>query len=182
MKKADVINYNIYGESSSILEIVLDCTESILVQKGHEIFYHDGINEMNLDKDFSVDITKFINNHFYKSTIGFTTGNGGSFIGIDLSKYDNYLILRKTSFFAIANGNDISDNPIEERDDKVIRARGDGIVFLYHKGTILEKFIDEEEEIFVKTNNLLAIDNGSSYQIIEDYVKITGPNTCWIGS
>lgn len=180
------INYKITGENLRVLEIILKPGETILAEAGALIYMDEGIvhetclgdgsepNPVIMEKIFpsatmplsgdTIFYTYFTNYGRKDGVVVFSTPYIGTPFKLNLSDFNNELIILKGAFLCAPKGVKISvfnprKNGIVTKNELVTlhRITGEGDLFINVGGSLLERDINNEN-VRVDATSILAFD------------------------
>ncbi len=182
---ADIIDYEIKGESLQLVEIELDPEEGVRAEAGAMTYMEEGIEMQTTTgggawKGFkrmlageSFMITTFFNQGTGKARVAFAAPYPGQVIPLNLTELGGEFLCQSSSFLCAANGIDI-----EIAFTKKVGAgffggegfilqklQGNGLAFVHAGGTIVEKNLADGEELRVETGAVVGFSTSIKYDI-----------------
>jgi len=194
-RRADVIDYEIFGNEMQYVEVTLDPNEMAIAEPGGMMFMEPGIvmqtqfgdpsapqqgflgKLMTAGKRMvtgeSLFMTTFVNQSPVRQKVAFAAPYPGKIIPIHLDQQQGELICQKDSFLAAARGVSISI-AFQKKIGVALfggegfimqRLTGDGIALLHAGGTILERTLQPGETLRLDTGCIVAMQKSVSYDI-----------------
>lgn len=192
---SDVIDFQIFGEDSQYVVIMLDPGEAVIADSGAMMFKSaaidlntimgDGQNQSQeiLGKLFKAGkrvlsgenlfMSAFTNNGSRRERIAFAGPAPGKIIPLDLAALGGELICQKNAYLCAAHGVEI-DIFFQKRILSGLfggegfimqRLKGDGMGFLHSGGAIEERMLEEGEVLHVDTGCLVAMQPRVEFEI-----------------
>ena len=188
------IDYTIIGEDIQLVEIGLDPDETVIAEAGAMVYMEDGIQfetrmgdgsdpDQNLMSKLisagtraltgeSIFITHFTNRVSGKKKVAFAAPYPGTVIPIDLSNYQDPLIVQKDGFLCAAFGTRISLQLNRRIGAGLVggegfilqRLEGDGKVFVHAGGTVIEKIL-HHDRLRIDTGCIVAFESSIDLNI-----------------
>lgn len=194
-RKADVIDYEIFGSEMQYVEIILDPQEVVIAEAGGMMYMGDGIEMQTVFGDpgqqgqgfwnkvlgagkrmltgESLFMTTFTNNGRQRAKVAFAAPYPGKIVPLHLDQLGGEIICQKDSFLCGARG-----IQIEIAFQKKImvalfggegfimqRLKGDGIACVHAGGTLLERDLAPGETLRLDTGCLVALQSSVQYDI-----------------
>ncbi|MBV2247791.1 MAG: TIGR00266 family protein [Lentimicrobium sp.] len=182
---ADHIDYQILGEEIQLVEIELDPNEGIRAEAGAMIYMDEGI-EMQTNTGGGIFkgfkrmltgdgffITTFLNNSASKRRVAFSAPYPGKIIPMNLTQLGGTMICQKDSFLCSARGIDIDIAFTRKIGAGLFggegfilqKLSGDGLAFVHSGGTIVQRNLQQGENLYVDTGCLVALHPDVTYDI-----------------
>ena len=192
--KCHEIDYRIIGDDMQLVEIELDCNETVIAEAGAMNYMEEGIiyvakmgdgsqpdeglmgKLLNVGKRVltgeSIFMTHFTNSHQDKRCVAFAAPYPGKIIPIDMNQIGNEIICQKDAFLCAALGTKI-DIAFTKRlgagffgGEGFILQRlcGDGMAFVQACGTVIQKKL-YNNCLRVDTGCIVAFSGGITYDI-----------------
>ena len=181
------INYRITGENLRVLEMILKPGETILAEAGALIYMDEGIvhetclgdgsepNPVIMEKIFpsaimplsgdSIFYTYFTNYGRKDGVVLFSTPYIGTPVKLNLSDFNNELIILKGAFLCAPKGVKISafnprKNGVITKNELVTlhKISGEGDVFINVGGSLIERNISSSDSVRIDATSILAFD------------------------
>ncbi len=194
-RRADEIDYEIFGDDMQFVEIELDPGETVVAEAGAMMFMGPGVrmetrfgdpsaeDEGFLGKVFSAGkrlltgeslfMTTFTSDGPGKQRVAFAAPYPGKIIPMDLSQLGGELLCQKESFLCAAKGVRI-DIAFTRRLGAGLfggegfilqRLTGDGLAFVHAGGTLCHKRLGPGEHLKVDTGCIVALQPSVDYDI-----------------
>ena len=214
MKTADVIDYKIFGNDMQLVEVKLDPGEGVQAEVGAMIYMDKGIEiqtttgggvlkglkRMITGESFFITTFRYAGRE--KGHVAFGAPFPGSIIPLDLT--GGSMLCQKDAFLCAANGVEIGVAFTKKLGAGIFggegfilqRLEGNGMAFVHAGGTVIERFLEDGEELSVDTGCLVAFSATVAYDIkfIGGFtnalfggeglflVKLTGPGCVYLQS
>jgi uncharacterized protein (TIGR00266 family) len=182
---ADVIDYKIYGDDMQLVEVELDPGEGVRAEAGAMMYMEAGIVMQTstgggIFKGFkrmitgeSFFITTFLNNGEGKGHVAFAAPYPGKIIPLELSELGGSFLCQKDAFLCAARGVEIEVAFTKRLGAGIFggegfilqRLEGDGRAFVHAGGTIIQKYLQDNETLRVDTGCLVAFAPAVDYDI-----------------
>ena len=193
MRSHDV-DFKIIGNDIQLVEIELDPGETVIAEAGAMMYMTEGIQfETKMgdgsepEKGFfgklvqagarviageSIFLTHFTNQGNTKQQVAFAAPYPGTIFPVELSKYNNTLIVQKDSFLCAALGTKISITFNKKIGAGLFggegfimeKLQGDGRAFLHASGTIVERQL-HGDTLRVDTGCIVGFEQGIDFDI-----------------
>jgi len=183
--RADVIDYEIFGDDMQLVEVALDAGEGVRAEAGAMMYMDDGIAMQTstgggLFKGFkrmltgeSFFITTFLYNGAGKGRVAFGAPYPGKIIPLDLTALGGRFLCQKDAFLCAARGIEIEVAFTKRIGAGLFggegfilqRLEGDGLAFVHAGGTIIERQLGAGETLRVDTGCLVAFAMSVDYDI-----------------
>ena len=193
-RRADVIDYALYGDDMQFAEVTLDPGEVVIAEAGSMMYMTDGIEMQTVFGDPSKDqgflgklfdagkrmitgesmfLTIFGATGAHRSTVAFASPYPGKIIPMHLDELGGEIICQKDAFLCAAKGVQIGI----AFQKKILaglfggegfilqRLTGDGIALVHAGGTIHKKELAAGETIRLDTGCLVALQPSVDYDI-----------------
>lgn len=194
--KADEIDYQITGHDVQLLEVTLDPAETVIAEAGAMVYMDPSIvfetylgdgsapNQGFLNKMFSagsrlltgesIFMTHFINQGNSPRKVAFAGPYPGSIVPLNLAEKGGRLIAQKEAFLCAAKGTKLGLHLNRKLGAGLIGGEGfilqsitgDGMAFLHAGGTIVEKYL-QNEELRIDTGCIVAYEPQLNLDIIQ---------------
>lgn len=188
------IDYKITGHDVQLVEIELDPNETVIAEAGAMLFMDEGISfearmgdgsEPNegvfgkllkgasrLITGESLFLTHFSNRGMGKKKVAFSAPYPGAILPVDLSQYNNSIIVQRDAFLCAALGTKVSvrfnkrlGSGFFGGEGFILQGlQGDGKAFIHAGGTVIEKEL-KGESLYVDTGCLVGFTEGIDYTI-----------------
>ena len=178
------MQYKIIGQTVPVVEVTLNKGETMYTQTGGMTYQTDGIEMKTnarggimkgIGRVFSGESLFMANYTAQKdgATVAFATTVPGNIIPIDLSQMPQGMILQKGAFLcaedsvetSVAFTKRFSAGLVGGEGFILQKALGKGMIFLEVDGDIIEKELMPGEVLKVDTGNVVAFEQGVSYEI-----------------
>lgn len=194
-RKADVIDYQIFGDDMQYVEVTLDPGEMVLAEAGGMMFMTSGIKMETVFGDpsqqgqsfwgkmltagkrmvtgESLFMTTFSNGAQKREVVAFAAPYPGKIIPLHLDELGGEMICQKDSFLCGARGVQISI-AFQKKIGVALfggegfimqKLVGDGIVMVHAGGTLCEKTLAPGETLKLDTGCLVALQPSVNYDI-----------------
>jgi uncharacterized protein (TIGR00266 family) len=194
-RRADVIDYQIFGEEMQYVEITLDPGEMVVAEAGGMMYMTPGIQmqtvfgDPNAEKQGflgklmtagkrvltgeSLFMTTFTNASRQREVVAFAAPYPGKLLPMHLDELGGELICQKDSFICAARGTQIGIAFQKKIGVGLFggegfimqRLTGDGIAIVHAGGTLMRRTLAAGESIKVDTGCLVALTPGVTYDI-----------------
>lgn len=195
MRKAEEIEYKIYGDDMQFVEIELDPRETVIAEAGSMMYMDQAIEMETIFGDGSQQNKglfgslmgagkRLLTGESLFMTVFTNTGNGkrhvalaapypGKIIPLDLAELQGKIICQKDSFLCAAKGVSVGIE-FQRRLGAgffggegfiMQKLEGDGLAFVHAGGTIIEKELQPGDMIKVDTGCLVAMTKNVDYNI-----------------
>lgn len=193
--RADVIDYEVFGNEMQYVEVTLDPGEVAIAEPGGMMFMEPGIVMQTVFGDPSAQqqgflgklmtagkraltgeslfMSTFVNQGQSRQKVAFAAPYPGKIIPIHLDQVGGELICQKDSFLAAARGVQIAI-AFQKKIGVALfggegfimqRLSGDGIALLHAGGTVLKRTMTHGETLRVDTGCIVAMQNSVHYDI-----------------
>lgn len=194
-RRADEIDYEIFGEEMQYVEITLDPNETVIAEAGAMMYMTPQINMQTVFGDPSAEqagflgkvmsaskrlltgeslfMTTFTNIGAGRETVAFASPYPGKVVPVHLDQFDGELICQKDSFLCAAKGVQIGI-AFQKRFGVGLfggegfimqRLTGDGIAMVHAGGTLMRRKLDVGEMLKLDTGCLVALTRTVDYDI-----------------
>lgn len=193
-RRADEIDYEIFGEEMQYVEITLDPGEMVIAEPGAMMYMTSGIKMETVFGDpssqggfwskvvtagkraltgESLFITSFANTARQREQVAFAASYPGKILPLHLDQMGGELICQKESFICAARGVQINI-AFQKRFGVGLfggegfimqRLTGDGIALVHAGGTLMRRTLSAGETLRVDTGCLVALAPGVDYNI-----------------
>src|SRR6476661_1175212 len=194
-RKADVIDYEIFGSEMQFAEVTLDPGEMVIAEAGAMMYMTNGIKMEAMFGDpsqqqqgffdkvltagkrmitgESLFITTFSNPAATRQVVAFASPYPGKIIPFHLDQLGGEMICQKDAFLCGARGVQVSV-AFQKKVGVALfggegfimqRLLGDGIVLIHAGGTLMEKVLAPGETIKLDTGCLVALQPSVNYDI-----------------
>ncbi len=225
-QRADVIDYEIRGHEMQFVEIELDPGESAIAEAGVMMFKDANIvmdtvfgDASKPDTGFfgklaaagkrlitgeSLFMTVFTHQGYGKARVAFAAPYPGTIMVYDLSQHGGAIIAQRDSFLCAAKGVSIGVffqkkimTGLFGGDGFIMqKLEGDGLVFIHTGGCVVERELQEGEELHVDTGCVAAMTPGIDFDIVRAgsvksmifggqgvfFAQLRGPGKVWLQS
>lgn len=193
-RRADEIDYRIFGEEMQYVETELDAGEMMIAEAGNMMFMTSGIEMqttfgnpsaqsgflgklMSAGKRVltgeSLFMTTFTSNGPGKQRIAFAAPYPGKIVPMDLAQLGGEMLCQKSSFLCAARGVNIGIAFTKRFGAGLFggegfilqRLTGDGVTFVHAGGTLCHKRLAAGESLRVDTGCLVAFQPSVNYEI-----------------
>lgn len=193
--RADVIDYEIFGEEMQFVEITLDPNEACIAEAGAFMYMDPGIKMDAIFGDGSgqdsgvmgmlmsagkraltgesLFMTVFSNQGSGRQKAAFASPYPGQIVPMDLAQLGGKMICQKDSFLCAAKGVSVGI-AFQKRIGAgffggegfiLQKLEGDGMAFVHAGGAITERTLQAGETLRVDTGCLVAFDPGVTYDV-----------------
>jgi len=192
--KCHDVDYRILGHDLQVVEVHLDCGETVIAEAGAMNFVEDGItfeakmgDGSNVDQGFiskifsagkrmmsgeSIFLTHFTNQAPQKRRVAFSAPYPGTIIPLNMSDFGGEIICQKDAFLAAALGTSIQMTFQRQLGTGFFGGEGfilqklvgDGMAFVHAGGTVVRKTL-QGETLRVDTGCLVGFTKGIEYSI-----------------
>jgi len=195
MRRADEIDYTIFGEEMQYVEISLDPTETVIAEAGAMMYMTPQIRMETVLGDPSAErsglmgkvlsagkrvltgeslfVTTFTNTGSGREVVAFASPYPGKVIPMHLDELGGELICQKDAFLCAARGirlgiafqKKISVGLFGGEGFIMQRLTGDGIAMVHAGGTLMRRTLQAGETLKLDTGCLVALTPGVEYEI-----------------
>jgi uncharacterized protein (TIGR00266 family) len=189
------IDYKIIGNEMQAVEIELDPQETAIAESGSFMMMEDNIQMQTIFGDGSAEqggimgkllsagkrvltgeslfMTAFTNHGQGKRKVTFAAPYPGKIIPMDLNYYNGKIICQKDSFLCAAKGVSVGIEFQKKLGRGLFggegfimqKLEGDGKCFVHAGGTIIQKQLNNNEQLRIDTGCIVAFTQGISYDI-----------------
>jgi uncharacterized protein (TIGR00266 family) len=194
-RRADEIDYEIFGEEMQYVEITLDPNEMVIAEAGGMMYMTAGIRMETVFGDPSAQqtgflgklmsagkrlltgeslfMTTFFNDGRSRERVAFAAPYPGTIVAMDLSQLDGEIICQKDSFLCAARGVQVGI-AFQKRIGVGLfggegfimqRLSGDGIAMVHAGGALLQRTLQPGETLRIDTGCLVAMTRTIHYDI-----------------
>jgi uncharacterized protein (TIGR00266 family) len=225
-QRADVIDYAIRGHEMQFVEIELDPGESAIAEAGVMMFKDASVEMDTVFGDASkpdtgffgklaaagkrlitgesLFMTVFTHRGYGKARVAFAAPYPGTVMVYDLSEHGGAIIAQRDSFLCAAKGVSIGlffqkkiMTGLFGGDGFIMqKLEGDGLVFIHTGGCVVERELQEGEELHVDTGCVAAMTPGVDFDIVRAgsvksmifggqgvfFAQLRGPGKVWLQS
>ena len=192
--KCHEVDYELFGRDMQIVEVELDCGETVIAEAGAMNYMEDGITYearmgdgsraedgimdklLNVGKRVltgeSIFMTHFTNQGQTKKRVAFAAPYPGKIVPVDMSKMGGELFCQKDAFLAAALGTGVGIAFAKRLGTGFFGGEGfilqhltgDGMVFVHAGGTVTQRKLNNDI-LRVDTGCLVAFTKGIDYDI-----------------
>lgn len=193
-RKADEIDYEIFGDDMQFVEVTLDPNEVVVAEAGSMMYMTQGIQMQTvfgdpskqqgfLGKLFdagkrmvtgeSLFLTTFGAMGHQREKVAFASPYPGKIVPLELDQLGGEILCQKNAFLCAAKGVQM-DIAFQKKIGVALfggegfilqRLKGDGLAFVHAGGTIVQRNLAAGEELRVDTGCLVAFQPSVSYDI-----------------
>jgi uncharacterized protein (TIGR00266 family) len=194
-RRADVIDYEIFGSEMQFAEVTLDPSEMVIAEAGSMMYMTSGIKMETVFGDpgqqnqgffnkvlsagkrvltgESIFMTTFSNVSSRRETVAFASPYPGKIVPFHLDQLGGEMICQKDAFLCGARGIQVSI-AFQKKIGVALfggegfimqRLTGDGIALIHAGGTLVEKVLAPGETIKLDTGCLVALQPSVNYDI-----------------